>query len=163
MDHLHGKYSAILVYKYTWEVMKADVARELPAWIRLCTKTKLCNRGEWGTFSHGAHSFFFAICGKTSVVRPQCKSAEYYFHHPPSFAVEISIIFVTTSYKFNKCILRGSSKLYSNHPFSWFLLEIGEHFFQIHHKEAPSLHGAAANLSMKSVWFFKNKFGNIFK
>ena len=55
--------------------------------------------------------------------------------------------------------MRWSSKLYSYHPFSWFLLEIGAHLFKIHHKQAPSVHGAAANLSyqvgvifQKEVW-----------
>ena len=33
--------------------------------------------------------------------------------------------------------------------------------FKIHHKEAPSIYGAAANLSIKSVLFFKKNFVNI--
>ena len=46
--------------------------------------------GESGAHSRmRAHShFFLRFVGIRVVVRPQCKSAEYFFHHRPSFAVE---------------------------------------------------------------------------
>ena len=52
--------------------------------------------GGSGAHSCMWHIRFFLFVGKRVVVRPQCKSAEYYFHHRPSFAEESSIIFVTT-------------------------------------------------------------------
>ena len=119
------------------------------------------SRGEWVTFAHGAHCFF-AICGSTSGCLSSI-SAEYYFHHRPSFAVESSLIHVTTFIKLKKEDFARVIETFSNHQFSWFLLEIKVHLFKIHHKEAPSINGAAANLSIKSVLFFKKKFGNILK
>ena len=101
--------------------------------------------GESGTHSRMGHIRFLRFVGIRVVVRPQYKSTEYYFHHRPSFAVEISIIYVTTFIKLKKCILGGSSKLFfffhpfHSIPFSGFLLEIGVHLFKMHHKEAPSI------------------------
>ena len=110
---------------------------------------------------------FLRFVGIRVVVRPQCKSVEYFFRHRPSFAVESNLIYGTTFYKIKKMhfarVIETVFFSSSNHPFSWFLLEIGVHLFKIHHKEAPSIHGAAANFSIKSALFFKDKFGNILK
>ena len=55
--------------------------------------------GESGVHSRMGHIRFFRFVGIRMIVRPQCKSAEYYFHHRPSFAIESSIIFLITFYK----------------------------------------------------------------
>ena len=108
------------------------------------------------------HIRFFAICGNTSGCSSQCISAEYYFHHRPSFSVESNIIFVTTFYKIKKCILRGSSKLYSNHPFRNSSLKLGCTISKFTIKKLP-LTTELLQTCIKSVLFFKNQFGNILK
>ena len=47
----------------------------------------------------GRIGFFLRFVGIRVVVLPQCKSAEYYFHRRQSFAVEGSIIYVTSFHK----------------------------------------------------------------
>ena len=95
----------------------------------------------WGTF------VFLRFVGIRVVVRPQCKSAEYYFHHRPSFAVESSIIVFTTFYKILKMhFARVIETLSKSSIFVIPGLEIGVHLFKIHPKETPPIHGASANL-----------------
>ena len=113
----------------------------------------------WGTF------VFLRFVGIRVVVRPQCKSAEYYFHRRPSFAVESSLIYITTFHKIQK-------KMH-------FAMVI-ETFFQIIHfrdsssklgctfskfaiKKLPPSTELLQTCPIKSVLFFKNKFGNILK
>ena len=105
--------------------------------------------------------FFLRFVGIRVIARPQCKSAEYYFHHRPSFAVESSIIYVTTFYKTKKCILRGSTKLFHIIHFSDSSSKLGFTFkFTI--KKLPSSTEPVQTCPIKPVLFFKNKFENTY-
>ena len=113
----------------------------------------------WGT------SVFLRFVGIRVVVRPQCKSAEYCFHHRPSFAVESSILY-NVCYHFLKKLTNAFSEVIETFfqiiHFRESSSKLGVHLFKINHKEASSIHGAAANLSYQVGVIFKMKFGNIF-
>ena len=110
------------------------------------------------------HIRFLRFVGIRVVVGPQCKSAEYYFHHRLSSAVKSSIIFVTTFIKFKKRILRGSSKLHSNFiHFRDSSSKLGCTFSIFSIKKLPPSTELLQACPIKSVLFFKKKFRNILK
>ena len=95
--------------------------------------------------------FFLQFVGVRVVVRPQCKSAEYYFHHRPSFAVESSLIYVTTFYKIQKMHFVTvidtifKSSIFVIPPRNWCAS------FQNSPLRSSLINVAAGNLTIKSV------------